>query len=81
MSFKREVVEWRDVMGSRGTSNNYLLPALKLSYDRLPPNMKQCFAFSAVFPQDHEMDKERYIDSDVAVKFISSNGSTRHSRN
>uniref|UniRef100_A0ACD5V537 Uncharacterized protein n=1 Tax=Avena sativa TaxID=4498 RepID=A0ACD5V537_AVESA len=48
-----------------------ILPALRLSYQYLPPHLKQCFRFCAIFPKGHIFSKETLIDMWVAEGFIS----------
>ncbi|XBI05546.1 hypothetical protein VPH35_133702 [Triticum aestivum] len=47
------------------TDANDIMPALKLSYDYLPFQQKQCFSYSALFPEDH-----RYIASELINLWI-----------
>nr|CAN69496.1 hypothetical protein VITISV_038757 [Vitis vinifera] len=43
---------WKDILNSRiwDLSNNGIIPPLRLSYHHLPPHLKQCFVYCAVFP-------------------------------
>ncbi|XP_078158158.1 disease resistance protein RGA2-like [Carex rostrata] len=79
MSYKSEVQEWRDILKEsiiweQMSGKDEVLPVLRLSYDSLPSYMKQCFAFCAVFPKDHVMEKEKLVHYWMAHGFIPSNG-------
>ncbi|CAD6255044.1 unnamed protein product [Miscanthus lutarioriparius] len=43
---------------------------LRLSYFRLPFNLKQCFTICSVFPKGHRIDKEQLIDLWIAHDMI-----------
>jgi structure-specific endonuclease subunit SLX1 len=82
MRTKREVHEWRAISENKiwddETSNNGILPALKLSYDLLPPYMKHCFAFCAIFSKDEEIVKETLIQLWKANNLISNDEKVNH---
>ena len=78
MSSKKQVQEWEDIADSNISDTtrgkDEVLPILKLSYKHLSSEMKQCFAFCAVFPKDYEMEKDMLIQLWIANSFIGEDG-------
>ncbi|XP_010265216.1 PREDICTED: putative disease resistance protein RGA3 [Nelumbo nucifera] len=75
MYSKKEEEEWVCVQNSEiwdlPESESYgILPALRLSYDHLPPHLKQCFTYCSLYPKGQTMDKERLIQEWMAHGFI-----------
>ncbi|MED6180933.1 hypothetical protein PIB30_014715 [Stylosanthes scabra] len=67
--------EWLEVKESSLwtlPNENHILPALRLSYFHLPPTLKQCFAFCAIYPKDTEIQRQELIHLWMANEFISS---------
>ncbi|KAK9287230.1 hypothetical protein L1049_015643 [Liquidambar formosana] len=65
MRFKREEREWLFVQNSElwnlDACQSGLIPALGLSYFHLPPHLKRCFVFCAIFPKYYDIKKEKLI--------------------
>ena len=74
--------EWMEFMdrelGMIDEEENDIIPTLKLSYNHLTPQLKQCFAFCSLFPEDYQFNVERLIWLWVANGFVVSeeNGSS-----
>ncbi|KAL7092946.1 hypothetical protein ACP275_11G012800 [Erythranthe tilingii] len=54
-----------------------ILPLLKLSYERLPSYLKQCFAYCSMLPKGLEIPREVFINLWIAQGFIHSINGTR----
>uniref|UniRef100_A0A0E0LXI5 Uncharacterized protein n=1 Tax=Oryza punctata TaxID=4537 RepID=A0A0E0LXI5_ORYPU len=80
MSSKQQVHEWeaiaRSNIGDSVKGKDEILSILKLSYKHLPSEMKQCFAFCAIFCKDYEMEKDMLIQLWIANGFIQEEGGT-----
>ncbi|XP_044499353.1 putative disease resistance protein RGA1 [Mangifera indica] len=53
---------WEEILESKIWSAfdecDHILPTLKLSYHYLPLNLKRCFGYCAIFPQDYEFEEK-----------------------
>ena len=69
-----EADQWRGILNSKiwnlPNDENSILPALKLSYDRLHPRLKQCFAYCSVFSKGYKFEKEKLIYMWMAEGFL-----------
>uniref|UniRef100_A0A8R7UWK4 NB-ARC domain-containing protein n=1 Tax=Triticum urartu TaxID=4572 RepID=A0A8R7UWK4_TRIUA len=75
---KQKVHEWKAIeesnIGDNDGGKYEIMPILNLSYKHLPFEMKQCFAFCAVFSKDYEMEKDRLIQLWMANGYIQEEG-------
>ena len=78
LSSKQQVHEWKSIeesnIGDNVGGKYEVMPILKLSYKHLSSEMKQCFAFCALFPKDYEMEKDMLIQLWMANGFIQEEG-------
>ncbi|VAI70749.1 unnamed protein product [Triticum turgidum subsp. durum] len=73
LSLKQQVHEWKTIEETN-IGDNEVMSMLKLSYKYLSSEMKQCFAFCALFPKDYEMPKDMLIQLWMANGFIQEEG-------
>ncbi|XP_057527178.1 putative disease resistance protein RGA3 isoform X2 [Amaranthus tricolor] len=72
---KKSEKEWqlfRDAQISKANSahSNSIMPELKLSYDYLPPALKQCFAYCSLFPEDYKFSKDELVHLWMAQGYL-----------
>ncbi|CAM0908388.1 unnamed protein product [Alopecurus aequalis] len=74
----KHVDEWNDLLGSIGRglkedpSVNEMLKILSFSYYDLPSHLKTCLLYLSMFPEDHEIKKDRLIWMWIAENFVQS---------
>ncbi|KAF3571546.1 hypothetical protein F2Q69_00063492 [Brassica cretica] len=81
MSSKRTIQEWHhavQVLNSYAADfsgmDDQILPILKYSYDNLKGDqIKSCFLYCSLFPEDYLIEKEKLIDYWICEGFISEN--------
>ncbi|KAL5994669.1 hypothetical protein ACLOJK_024722 [Asimina triloba] len=65
MRFRTNERQWEfikdDEIWNFPEEENGILPALRLSYYQLSPQLKQCFAYCSIFPKDHQIKTHELI--------------------
>ncbi|KAL2895681.1 putative disease resistance protein RGA3 [Bienertia sinuspersici] len=57
-------------MANMKQDENGIVNVLKISYHYLPPHLKSCFTYCAIYPKDYEIKKEKLIDLWMAQGYI-----------
>ncbi|XP_044480555.1 putative disease resistance protein RGA4 [Mangifera indica] len=75
LQFKKSKEQWQRVLGSElwkvENVEKGLLTPLMLSYNDLPPMVKQCFVYCSIFPKDYDyMFKKTLIDLWMAQGYL-----------
>lgn len=75
-----DISHWENILESElwelKQEETDILPALRLSYMYLPPHLKRCFSFCAVYPKDHKFKKDHLAEIWVAEGFVKPQGDT-----
>ena len=78
LRFHRNKDKWLNIMESNllmlSSNEKSILPVLRLSYLNLPVQLRQCFAYCAIFLKDELIKKQYLIELWIANGFISSDG-------
>ncbi|XP_034696074.1 putative disease resistance protein RGA3 [Vitis riparia] len=81
MRSKHNREEWENVLCSEvwklDVFGRDISPALLLSYHDLPPEIKCCFSFCAVFPKDSVIKRDELIKLWMAQSYLNSDGVKR----
>ncbi|KAI5581048.1 hypothetical protein BDE02_08G194900 [Populus trichocarpa] len=79
MRFKETKQAWENVLHSDlwelEEAERGIFPHLLLSYHDLPSPIKRCFAFCAIFPRDHKIERDTLIQLWMAQGFLVPKGS------
>ncbi|XP_027171743.1 disease resistance protein RGA2-like [Coffea eugenioides] len=77
LRFKDTIQQWQNILDSEIWQLNEaavrLFPHLYLSYNELPPELKRCFSYCAVFPKDFEINVEKLIRLWIAQGYVRPN--------
>ncbi|XP_016650148.1 PREDICTED: LOW QUALITY PROTEIN: putative disease resistance RPP13-like protein 1 [Prunus mume] len=62
---QKEINKWEEILNNKlwnlSAGKSDILPVLKLSYHYLPSNLKRCFAYCSIFPNDYEFGEKQLI--------------------
>ncbi|CAL9004240.1 unnamed protein product, partial [Prunus brigantina] len=62
---QKKINKWEEILNNKlwnlSAGKSDILPVLKLSYHYLPSNLKRCFAYCSIFPNDYEFGEKQLI--------------------
>ncbi|CAL4990675.1 unnamed protein product [Urochloa decumbens] len=59
-----------DIWNESSEDNSGVLPSLKLSYERMQPQLRICFSYCAIFPKGQNIPEDDLIHQWIALGFI-----------
>ncbi|XP_034568662.1 uncharacterized protein [Setaria viridis] len=59
-----------DIWNESSENNGGVLPSLKLSYERMQPQLRICFSYCAIFPKGHHIAEDDLIHQWISLGFI-----------
>ena len=71
---ERTLPAWKRFLGSMGHGRPGISKILALSYKDLSQELKQCFLYFGLFPEDHEIPATKLINLWVAEGFVQTRG-------
>ncbi|XP_027347883.1 putative disease resistance protein RGA1 [Abrus precatorius] len=79
---KREEGEWINVLHGDFwklcKDEDSIMPVLKLSYQNLSPQLRQCFSYCSLYPKDWEIEKDELIQLWMAHGFLECSTENEH---
>ncbi|GKV30483.1 hypothetical protein SLEP1_g39286 [Rubroshorea leprosula] len=74
LRLKKDIIGWQTVLESEvwklREAEEGLFHPLMFSYFDLPPHLKQCFSYCAIFPKDYVIEKKMLIELWMAQGFL-----------
>uniref|UniRef100_A0A1D1Y4B1 Putative disease resistance RPP13-like protein 1 n=1 Tax=Anthurium amnicola TaxID=1678845 RepID=A0A1D1Y4B1_9ARAE len=79
LRWEDDVDNWKDILEGEiwDFDKKWIMPVLRLSYDRLPPHLRKCFKYCSLFPKDYLIDRDELIRMWMAQGYLLATG-TRH---
>jgi hypothetical protein len=59
-----------DIRNEYADDDGSVLPSLKLSFERMPPQLRICFSYSAIFQKGHNISEDDLIHQWIALDFV-----------
>ncbi|KAJ3706854.1 hypothetical protein LUZ61_010559 [Rhynchospora tenuis] len=75
LHFEHELSSWKSVLDSEmwqlfDSQSGEIMPVLRLSYDHLSLQGKQCFLYCCLFPKDYELEKTTLIQQWMSNGYV-----------